>query len=149
MSRAHVRVTTKLYMRGLGLVALFGVAAGCVEQGEDKLTKEDEEFVAKNLLTAPPTPQFVVNADIDGKVIYLGMDVSPTPVEAGKDVRLPHYWKVVVPPGEGWKVFTHIGGTNKQGFANVDHVPVSGKHPASKWKAGQIIRDQHSCRPCF
>jgi hypothetical protein len=126
---------------------LAGGIVGCVEQGEDKLTKEDEEFVAKNILSAPPTPQFPVNADLDGKVIYLGMDVSPNPVEAGKDVRVTHYWKVVQAPGEGWKMFTHISGTNKQGYANVDHTPVSGKYPAAKWKAGQIIRDQHSFRP--
>jgi Carbohydrate family 9 binding domain-like len=128
-------------------VALFGLTMGCVEQAEDKPTKEDEDFIKKNILTTPPTPQFAVNADLDGKVIYLGMDVSPTPVEAGKDVRVTHYWKVVAPVGEGWKVFTHISGTNKQGFANVDHTPVSGKYPAMKWKAGEIIRDQHTFRP--
>jgi hypothetical protein len=147
MSRVHARVSSKFAIGGLYLAALAGGIAGCVEQGEDKLTKEDEEFVAKNILSTPPTPQFPVNADLDGKVIYLGMDVSPNPVEAGKDVRVTHYWKVIQPPGEGWKVFTHISGTNKQGFANVDHTPVSGKYPASKWKAGQIIRDQHSFRP--
>jgi hypothetical protein len=129
------------------LVALSGFVGACVEQGEDKLTKEDEDFVAKNILTTPPTPQFAVNADLDGKLVYLGMDVSPNPVEAGKDVRVTHYWKVIVPPGEGWKMFTHISGTNNQGFANVDHGPVSGKYPVAKWKAGQIIRDQHSFRP--
>jgi hypothetical protein len=129
------------------MVALTGLAVGCVEQAEDKPTKEDEEFIKKNLLTTPPTPQFVVNADLDGKLTYLGMDVSPNPVEAGKDVRVTHYWKVNVAPGEGWKMFTHISGTNKQGFANVDHTPVSGKYPAAKWKAGEIIRDQHTFRP--
>jgi hypothetical protein len=118
-----------------------------VEQAEDKPTKEDEEFVKKNILSAPPAPQFVANADLDGKLIYLGMDVSPNPVEAGKDVKLTHYWKVVAPLGEGWKMFTHISGPNKQGFANVDHTPVSGKYPAAHWKAGEIIRDQHTFRP--
>ena len=147
MSRFQVRISRKGSIGCLYLVVMFSLAASCVEQGEDKLTKEDEEFIAKNILTAPPTPQFVVNADLDGKLTYLGMDVSPTPVEAGKDVRVTHYWKVNVAPGEGWKLFAHISGTNKQGFANVDHTPVSGKYPVAKWKAGQIIRDQHSFRP--
>jgi hypothetical protein len=49
-------------------------------------------------------------------------------------------------PSEGWRLFTHIGGPNKQGFINVDHGPVSGKYPVSRWKAGDIIRDQHSFR---
>jgi hypothetical protein len=131
----------------LYLVALSGLALGCVEQADDKPTKEDEEFIKKNILTTPPTPQFVVNADLDGKVTYLGLDVSPNPVEPGKDVRLTHYWKVNVAPGEGWKMFTHISGTNRQGYANVDHTPVSGKYPAAHWKAGEIIRDQHTFRP--
>jgi hypothetical protein len=145
------RVPDKLFStRSLGwlyLVVLSGLALGCVEQSEDKLTKEDEEFVKKNILTTAPTPQFVVNADLDGKVTYLGMDVSPNPVEPGKDVKVTHYWKVNVAPGEGWKMFTHISGTNKQGFANVDHLPVSGKYPVAHWKAGEIIRDQHTFRP--
>lgn len=147
MSRVFARVLHKRSFGWLYLCALTGLAVGCVEQAEDKPTKEDEEFIKKNILSTPPTPQFVVNADFDGKVTYLGMDVSPNPVEAGKDVRVTHYWKVNVAPGEGWKVFTHISGTNNQGFANVDHTPVSGKYPASRWKAGEIIRDQHTFRP--
>lgn len=147
MSRVLAKGSIKRSFGWLYLVALTGLAVGCVEQAEDKPTKEDEEFIKKNILTTPPTPQFVVNADLDGKLTYLGMDVSPNPVEAGKDVRVTHYWKVNVAPGEGWKMFTHISGTNRQGYANVDHTPVSGKYPASKWKAGEIIRDQHTFRP--
>ncbi len=147
MSRVSAKVSSKRSFGWLYLAALAGLAVGCVEQADDKPTKEDEEFIKKNILATPPTPQFVVNADLDGKVTYLGMDVSPNPVEAGKDVRVTHYWKVNVAPGEGWKMFTHISGTNKQGYANVDHTPVSGKYPAAKWKAGEIIRDQHTFRP--
>ena len=146
MSRVYMNLPSKRSFGWLCAAMLIGLVAGCVEQGEDKLTKEDEEFVAKNILPTPPTPQYPVNADLDGKLVYLGMDVTPSQVEAGKDVKLTHYWKVITPPGEGWKVFTHISGTNKQNFANVDHTPVSGKYPAVKWKAGQIIRDQHSFR---
>lgn len=147
MSRVSCRNSNKRSFGWLYLVAVTGLVLGCVEQAEDKLTKEDEDFVKKNLLSAPPTPQFVVNADLDGKLTYLGMDVSPNPVEAGKDVKVTHYWKVNAPTGEKWKVFTHISGANKQGFANVDHTPVSGKYPAVHWKAGEIIRDQHTFRP--
>jgi hypothetical protein len=146
MSRVPDRVPSKRSLGCLTFAALTSLTLGCVEQGEEKPTKEDEEFIKKNILTTPPTPQFVVNADLDGKVVYLGSDVSPNPVEPGKDVKVTHYWKVNSALGEGWKMFTHISGTNKQGFANVDHGPVSGKYPAAKWKAGEIIRDQHTFR---
>lgn len=131
--------------RCLWIAALTGLALGCVEQAEEKPTKEDEEFIKKNLLSPEPTPQFVAKADLDGKVEYLGLDVSPTPVEPGKDVRLTHYWKVIAPPGDTWRTFYHIGPT-KQRFMNVDHGPMNGKYPVSRWKAGDIIRDQHSFR---
>ncbi len=147
MSPVLASVCSRRSSGWLYALALSSLALGCVEQAEDKPTKEDEEFIKKNILTTPPTPQFVVNADLDGKVTYLGLDVSPNPVEAGKDVRLTHYWKVNEAPGEGWKMFTHISGPKQQGFANVDHTPVNGKYPAARWKAGEIVRDQHTFRP--
>src|SRR3954469_3749079 len=128
-------------MLGLGLLAV-----GCVEQAEEKPSAEDQEFVKKNLLSTAPTPQFAANADLDGKVIYLGADVSPTPAEAGKDLKVTHYWKVVAAPGEGWRTFTHVQGPNKAGYMNVDHGPVRGKYPVSQWKTGNIIKDEHVFR---
>ena len=67
------------------------------------------------------------------------------PIEPGKDVQLTHYWKLVAPPGEDWKTFTHLNGA-EQDFINADHAPVKGKYPVGAWKAGEIIRDQHTIR---
>lgn len=127
----------------VGLV-LFG--SGCVEQQEDKPTAEDMAQIQQNLLSAAPTPARVVNGDFDGKVIYLGVDAEPLPAEPGKDVKIVHYWKVISPPGDGWRTFTHLSGPNNQGFQNYDHAPIRGKYPVSQWKAGDIIRDEHFIR---
>jgi hypothetical protein len=129
-----------------GLLAgglLFGA---CVEQTDEKPTAEDMETIKKNLLTTAPTPKFPLNADLDGKVVYLGLDTSANPIEPGKEFKLTHYWKVVSPPGPGWRLFTHLNGPNNQQFLNVDHGPVGGKYPVSQWKAGDIIRDEHTMR---
>ena len=77
----------------LCVATLSGFAFGCVEQADEKPTKEDEEFVKKQLLASDPTPQFATHADLDGKVEYLGIDVAPNPAEPGKDVHLTHYWR--------------------------------------------------------
>jgi hypothetical protein len=130
---------------GACLLAL-GLAVGCVEQADEKPSAEDQEFVKKNILSSAPTPMFAVNADLDGKVTYLGADVSPNPAEAGKDVKVTHYWKVNAAPGEGWRTFTHVQGPNRSGYMNVDHGPVRGKYPVSQWKAGDIIKDEHVFR---
>jgi hypothetical protein len=121
-------------------------AGACVEQTDEKPTAEDMEAIKKNLLTTAPTPKFPVNADLDGKVVYLGLDTTANPIEPGKEFKLTHYWKVVTPPGPGWRLFTHINGPNNQQFLNVDHGPVGGKYPVSQWKAGDIIRDEHAVR---
>lgn len=132
-----------------GAVAGFGCLLGgvaCVEQTDEKPTAEDMEVIKKNLLSAAPTPKFVVNGDLDGKVTYLGVDSSANPIEPGKEFKLTHYWKVVNAPGPGWRLYTHLNGPNNQSFLNVDHGPIGAKYPVSQWKAGDIIRDEHAMR---
>jgi len=138
-------IRNKFLLLTLGLPLALG-AVGCVEQQDDKPTVEDMAFVKQNLLTTTPTPKVAVNADLDGKLVYLGLDADPLPIEPGKDVKLTHYWKVIAPPGDGWRVFTHVAGPNNQGFLNFDHGPVRGKYPVAQWKAGDIIRDEHTIR---
>jgi hypothetical protein len=118
----------------------------CVEQEDDKPSDEDLAVAKQNILTTAPTPRYPVNADLDGKVVYLGLDANPAPVEPGKDLTLTHYWKVVAQPGEGWRIFTHVEAPNKQNYMNADHPPVQGKYPLTAWKAGQIIRDTHTVK---
>ncbi len=128
------------------LVALaLALGAGCVEQAEEKATAEDLAVIKQSILATAPTPQFPVNADLDGKAIYLGLDVSPNPIEPGKEAKLIHYWKVVSPL-IGWRSFVHANGPNRQGFINFDHGPVRGKYPVAQWKAGEIIKDEHAIR---
>jgi hypothetical protein len=134
------------FFRGTTLGLVLGLGLGCVEQAQEEPTDEDLTYIKQHLLSAPPKPQLAVNADLDGKVTYLGLDVSPTPLEAGRDVRLVHYWQVVEAPGQGWRTFTHAGGPGGQGYINADHGPIRGKYPVAQWKAGDIIRDEHSFR---
>lgn len=131
-------------LTALSALALLGAA--CVEQDDEKPGEEDMKFAKQNILTTAPTPKYSVNADLDGKVTYLGLDVDPATVEPGHDVKLTHYWKVVAPAGDGWKTFTHLDGTNHAGYINADHAPVKGKYPVSQWKAGEIIKDEHTIR---
>lgn len=135
--------TAVLFSALLVTPVLFSVA-GCTGHDEDKPSEADMNVVRSNLLPSLPTPQKPVNADLDGKIGYLGMDFSPAVAEPGKPITLTHYWKSMASPGEGWKVFTHFEGPNHQGFFNADHGPISGKYPVDQWKAGEIIRDQYT-----
>jgi hypothetical protein len=130
----------------LAVASLLLTLGACVEQEQDKPTADDLAAAKPNLLSTAPTPHYALNADLDGKVAFLGMDVDPLPAEAGKDLKLTQYWKVVTAPGDGWKTFTHVEGPGKQGYVNADHVPIDGKYPVGSWKAGDIIRDVHTVR---
>lgn len=126
----------------LACVALLGVLA-CVEQEPDRPTATDWAAIGKQLLKSDPKPQFPVNADLEGKVVYLGLDVSPQPIIAGKPFTLTHYWRVKQPV-PGWETFTHLTDPSLKQFINADHRAIGGRYPASMWKAGDVIRDEHT-----
>ncbi len=100
-------------------------------------TEADRQFVRDNILTrAPSRMDHVVNADLDGRITYLGCDADKLSVSPGDTFTVQHYWEVVDPPGS-WKMFSHLGPT----WVNVDRQPLDGKYPVSDWKAGEIVRD--------
>lgn len=135
----------------VGLTALAMGCGACVEKdpgipakGRRPLTQAEKVRVKKNILGAPPTKlRFSVNADLDGKLVYLGLDAPAPTVVPGKPFTVVHYWQVKKPV-PGWKLFVHTNGPKQSDFRNFDHYPVGGLYPVSKWKAGEIIRDRHT-----
>src|SRR4051812_17253 len=96
-------------MRALALVVSLIAFAACTE----KAPPIDQAYVKQNLLTADPTPKMALNADLGGKVVYLGADVDKTSLKPGEKFTVVHYWKVVSPPGSEYRVFTHVEGGGK------------------------------------
>ena len=134
----------KLALATFGLVAFSLSSLGCVEQEPDRPSAADWKIIKQNILKKAPKMKHPVNADFEGKVVYLGLDVDRKPIRPGQQFTLVHYWKVVkaIP---GWKIFTHLQDPKNQGkyFVNADHKPILGRYPASMWKPGEIIRDEH------
>jgi hypothetical protein len=128
----------------LCLVALVAVAA-CVEQAPDTPSEADLQAAKANILKAPPANlKYKVDAQLENKLVYLGCDVDATTLRPGQAFTVTHYWKVLTPVSDDWKMFVHMNGQGgKQPFVNLDHGPVGGKYPVAFWKAGEIIRDVH------
>src|SRR5579871_4121726 len=110
--------------------ALF-LFAGCVEQSPDMPSEDDIKAAKENLLAQPPaTMKYTVNADLEGKVTYLGMDCDADTVVPGKAFTLTHYWKVNEPITDDWRLFIHLEAPGtKTAHLNADHVPINGKYP--------------------
>lgn len=128
----------------IGLMcAALTVVFGCVEQEPDRPSAPDWAAIGKHLLQSPPKPQNAVNAELEGKVVYLGLDVSAEPIVPGQAFTLTHYWQVKQPV-PGWEIFVHLSDPTNREFINADHKAIGGRYPATLWKAGDIIRDQHT-----
>jgi hypothetical protein len=136
-------VRSGVYLAAAALSA--SLTLGCVEQSADTPSEEDIKAAKENILSAPPaTIQHPVNAQLDDKLVYLGLDVDADVVTPGKAFTLTHYWKVLKPVPDEWKLFVHLESPDsKKSHLNADHVPIGGKYPLHVWKKDEIIRDIH------
>ena len=133
-----------LHSRIAVVVPLVAILWGCVEQEPFRPSEDDKKVIKEHILTkAPDNLKFKVNADLEGDVIYLGLDVDKDVIKPGEQFKLTHYWKCNKEMA-GWKMFVHLNGPEKRGFINADHIPIGGRHPVARWKPGQVIRDVHS-----
>ena len=132
---------------GVLLSLLLGGCTQCESRERKTLdgnpAEAAEKEIKKNILAKAPEMKFPVNASLEGKVTYLGMDVSRDKIQPGESFTLSHYWKVHEGVA-GWKLFVHCHDSSGEKFLNLDHIPVSGHYPVENWKPGEIIRDIHT-----
>jgi hypothetical protein len=132
------------YARAAGritvLVGLALAVVACRRSASD--SKIDPALIEANLLADEPTVANRVDADLDGKVIYLGNEVDSVNLVPGGGARIVHFWKVVTPPGADWGVFSHLTGAGASEWLNIDYSDMRVGYPPGKWKAGDIIRDE-------
>src|SRR5262249_54083182 len=117
------------------------VLCSCVEK-ENAEPPVDDGYIKANLLDKVPTPMHPVNADLGGKVTYLGCDLDRESAALGDRVKVTHYWKVGEAPGAEWRLFTHVNGTTGGEWINVDDTKMRKGYGPDRWKAGDIVRDE-------
>jgi len=116
------------------------LASGCLDAS--KPTQEQLRMIKNHILTQVPEIRYEVNASLEGKVTYLGLNVDPGRAQPGKVLNLTHYWQVHTNL-DGWKIFVHLNSPKKERYINADHTPIEGLYPASLWKPNEIIQDEH------
>jgi hypothetical protein len=126
--------------------ALAGLG-GCVDRGPGpEPRKVDPGYVRAHLLTAEPVgsgPGFArLDVGLGGKVVYLGNKVDQTRVAPGQAVTITHYWKVLAPVGDQWRVFTLVRApAGAADFMNLDASDMEFAYGPAKWKPGDLIED--------
>ncbi|MBT9556450.1 MAG: carbohydrate-binding family 9-like protein [Myxococcales bacterium] len=149
----HARLA-KPALAGLALVftlASLSIFSGCKKPRKFVRTKAQEERVAASVLTTAPTPELPSNANLGGKITFLGMDIEPNNPEPGSKVTVDFYWRADDAVGEGdWKIFVHAEGPTADGKLTrviADHYAVedgpggAGLYPPREWRKGEIIKD--------
>ncbi|HSK00903.1 MAG TPA: carbohydrate-binding family 9-like protein, partial [Kofleriaceae bacterium] len=126
------------------VVLLAAVAlAGCVDHGPGpQPRKVDPAFVKAHLLAAEPADLERLDVTLGGKVVYLGNRIDQTRVAPGQAVTITHYWKVLAPVGDRWRVFTLVRApAGSADFMNLDPTDMQHAYGPAKWKAGDVIED--------
>ena len=143
------------------------VLAGCVDRGPGpEPRKVDPSYVRSHLLQAEPAgaggsgdpsgpgapggpgtsggPGAIERLDVElgGKVVYLGNKLDRTRVAPGQTVTITHYWKVLAPIGDRWRVFALVRGpAGSPDFMNLDASDMQVGYGPPRWKAGDLIED--------
>ncbi|HEY5944629.1 MAG TPA: carbohydrate-binding family 9-like protein [Kofleriaceae bacterium] len=131
-------------------VVIALVLAGCVDRGAGPPTKKIEpSYIRENLLTTLPPGIQPLQVNLGGKVNYLGNKLAyldgrdaKTPLPPGGTIRITHYWQVLQPPGDNWRVFAYArGAQGSADFMTFGPTDMEIGYPTKKWKSGQIIQD--------
>ncbi len=127
----------------VAIALLVAACAACVDKGPGPQPKKvDPGFVGKHLLAQPPVLTAKLDVELGGTLIYLGNTVESSRIVPGGAVKITHYWKVVTPPGPGWKTFTLFrGAAGLPDFMALPDTDMSVAHGPATWRAGEIIED--------
>lgn len=84
-----------------------------------------------------------LRANLANKVLLLGYSINATKLAPGDVLLLSLYWQSLTELDESYTVFTHLLDNENRIWAQMDSQPVSGTHPTSEWKAGEVVRDNY------
>ncbi len=121
----------------LGAVTL--VLAGCIVQAP---TSEGTQVSARALPPSPPV-EVKSGANFGDKVELLSVMLSTGRGVPGETVKVLASYKVNAAIDADYTIFVHVEDVDgRVDRINVDHTPGRGSLPTSKWKVGDIVRDE-------
>jgi len=118
------------------------LASSVLDPGES-----NESPLASMVLSAPPHPQRVLEANMDDKLQVIGFDLADDRgrlvdgISPGRSYHMRTYYRVLAPVTSEWEAFIHIDGYHRR--HNGDHKPMNGKYPMSLWLPGDLLMDDH------
>ncbi len=92
---------------------------------------------------AGPPQEFKSGANFGDKVELVSTIIAPGSAVAGDTVRVALNFKVTAAMDTDYMIFVHVEDVDgRVDRLNVDHAPVRGTRPTSKWQVGEMVRDE-------
>jgi hypothetical protein len=83
-----------------------------------------------------------LEVDLGGKVRLLGYNIE-SGFRPGDSIHLTLFWQVLEEMDRSYTVFTHLIDEENRIWAQKDNPPVDGFYSTTKWRVGEIVRDQY------
>jgi hypothetical protein len=83
-----------------------------------------------------------LEVDLGGKVRLLGYNIE-SGFRPGDSIHLTLFWQVLEEMDRSYTVFTHLIDGENRIWAQKDNPPVDGFYSTTKWRVGEIVRDQY------
>jgi hypothetical protein len=99
------------------------------------------------ILSEAPTPQYPTQADLAGKVLFLGYDLygpAESNVESGDTLQVTTYWRCLEEMEEDYSIYVRLEDEARHLWGQTDNWPAQGFLPTSQWREGLIVRDEYS-----
>lgn len=118
----------------LRAVAYGGYA---LDLGKIRVLEIEREF-------AVPPIQHPHQANLGGRVEFLGYDLARTEFSPGEAVPLTLYWRALEQMQTSYTVFTHLVGEDNRIWGQQDNPPREGQHPTTLWVEGEVVTDSYN-----
>lgn len=95
---------------------------------------------------APPAPPAEVRngANFDGKIELVGAVLNPGRVQAGESLKVTVSYRVLEEVQADYMIFVHVEDIDgRVDRINADHAPAGGTYPTSRWKKGDVVKDEY------
>jgi len=133
-------------MRLLFLTVLLGCTAACiVEAPTSEGTQAQPAAAAPQPRRGPPAPPAQVNsgAIFGDKVELQSVIINPSRGFPGEQVHVVANFRVIAALDVDYMIFVHVEDIDgKVDRINVDHAPGRGANPTTRWKVGEVVRDE-------
>jgi hypothetical protein len=95
---------------------------------------------------APPAPPAQVRngALFDGKIEMIGAELNPGKVQTGESLKVTVSYRVIEEVEADYMIFVHVEDIDgRVDRINADHAPAGGTYPTSRWKKGDVVKDEY------